>query len=254
MPDPDLPSKSSPTLLQQIIHQQVQRVYAGSRMNRFSMQPVDTNSFYVVPDEKYMLDDFTRFLTMEEVLREYVHSVNVSKLNNKFQLFLADKPHARFFDEQPLILIDGLPFFDADELFKQDPKKIRRLDLVNREYALGYRTFPGIVNVTTYQGDLNGIQINPRVTVLDYPGIQPEREFFSPLYATENEINSRIPDERTLLYWSPQILTHKEGKNQLIFYSSDLPGRYAVVMQGITDTGIPGSQISYFSVHANTAR
>jgi hypothetical protein len=186
------------------------------------MQPVDTNSFYVEPDEKYLLDHCTRFQTMEEVIREYVVSTNVLQKRNRFQLFLANRPQREFFEEEPLILIDGVPFFDANELFQQDPMKIRRIDLMNREYSIGFQYFNGVVNVTTYKGDLNGIRLNAQSMVIDYPGIPEKREFFSPKYETEDQISSRMPDYRTLLYWSPRILTGKQDNRVLNFYTSGL--------------------------------
>jgi hypothetical protein len=243
-----IPSVQSASLLDQSIAEQVQHIYAGNNLNQFSMQLVDTNSFYVEPDEKYYLDNYTRFQTMEEVIREYVVSTNVVQKRNRLQLFLANKPQREFFDGAPLILIDGVPFFDANELFQQDPMKIRRIDLMNREYSIGYQNFNGVVSVTTYKGDLNGIRLNTHPMVLDYPGIPEQREFFSPKYETEDQINSRMPDYRTLLFWSPRILTGNENKKTLNFYTSDLPGRYAAVIMGLSDSGIPGIQTVYFSV------
>jgi len=248
LPVYSMPSVQSTALIDQSIAEQVQHIYAGNNLNQFSIQPVDTNSFYVEPDEKYYLDNYTRFQTMEEVIREYVVSTNVVQKKNRFQLFLANTPQREFFDQEPLILIDGVPFFDANELFQQDPMKIKRLDLMNREYAIGYQHFNGIVNLTTYKGDLNGIRLTVRPLVLDYPGIPEQRQFFSPKYETEDQVNSRMPDYRTLLYWSPRILTDGHKGKTIEFYSSDLPGRYAVVIMGLSDNGEPGTQTVYFTV------
>ncbi len=71
---------------------------------------------------------------------------------------------------------------------------------------------------------------------------------FAPQYETEQQVNSRVPDFRTLLYWTPDIKTDAQGKGKLSFYTSDLPGKYAVVVQGITDEGESGSRVIYFSV------
>lgn len=248
IPEYTPPSVQSVSLLDHSIAEQVQHIYTGKNLNQFSMQMVDTNSFYVEPDEKYYLDNYTRFQTMEEVVREYVVSSSVVQKRNRFHLFLANKPQREFFGIEPLILIDGVPFFDSNELFQQDPMKIRRLDLMNREYAIGNQNFNGIVNVTTYKGNLDGIRLNTRPVILDYPGIPEQREFFSPKYETEEQINSRLPDYRTLLFWSPRILTDKQNKTTLDFYTSDLPGEYAAVIMGLSNSGEPGIQTVYFSV------
>jgi hypothetical protein len=236
------------TILDQSIAEQVQHIYNGSRLNQFTRQIIDTNTFYVEPDEKYMLDNYTRFQTMEEVIREYVVSTNVSMKRNKFQLQLVDKPERGYFRYAPLILIDGVPFFDVNELFQQDPLKIQRLDLVNRQYSLGFAYFNGVLNATTYNGDLNGIQMNARATVLDYPGIPEQREFFSPAYETEDQVNNPVPDFRTLLYWSAELKSEFQIKKTIGFYTSDLPGKYAIVIMGLAKNGEPGSQVVFFTV------
>jgi hypothetical protein len=248
IPRHSIPYVLSASLLDHAIAEQVQHVYKGIHLNQFSIPIVDTNTFYVEPDEKYILDNYTRFQSMEEVIREYVVSSNVVLKRNRFQLFLANKSQKEFFDQEPLILIDGVPFFDANELFQQDPMKIRRLDLLNREYAIGYQNFNGVINVTTYKGDLNGIRLNTHPLILDYPGIPEQREFYSPIYETEEQVNSRMPDYRTLLYWSPRILKNDEFKKTIEFYSSDIPGRYAAVIMGLSKSGIPGTRTVYFTV------
>jgi hypothetical protein len=248
LPDFSIPSKNSPTLLDQSIHEQVQRVYTGLQLNQFEIQIVDSSPLYITPDEKYFLDDYTRFQTMEEVLREYVHSMKVNRQRDNFQLYLIDNPNQRFFSDEPLILIDGVPYFNSNELIQQDPLKIQRLDLINKQYLVGYQTYAGIINLTTYRGDLEGVWLDPHALVLDYPGIPAEREFFQPQYETENQIGSRMPDYRTLLDWVPQIKSGVGGKAQLSFYTSDLPGKYVVSVQGISNTGEPGSKLIFFNV------
>jgi hypothetical protein len=230
------------------VQTQVQRVYLGNKLQQFRMPLMDTSSFYSIPEEKYPLDDYVRFQTMEEVLREYVVSVNVLKRHDKFVLYVFNDPFKTFFAYSPLVLLDGVPIFDIDKLFHLDPLKIRKLDLITRKYFLGYQSFDGIVNLTTYHGDLDGFEMEPHATVLDYPGIPGEREFFEPVYETEQQIASRMPDFRTLLYWAPQVRTDEKGKAGVHFYTSDVPGKYAVVVQGITSSGEPGSQVVYFNV------
>jgi hypothetical protein len=247
-PEFNMTKSNLTNLVDRELYIRVQHIYNESALNHYKEQVVDTNPFYVVPDEKYLLDDYTRFITMEEVLREYVRSLNVVRKGDKFALYLLDNATERFFPDPPLILIDGVPFFDANELFHQDPKYIKRLDLINRKYLLGNEHFSGVISLTTYHGDLNGIQLNKHAIVLDYPGIPSQREFFSPEYITEQQITDRMPDFRSLLYWSPRIQKDEKEKYKTSFYTSDLPGNYVVVVQGLTISGVPLSKTAYFKV------
>jgi hypothetical protein len=89
---------------------------------------------------------------------------------------------------------------------------------------------------------------DPNVIALEYEGLQMQREFYSPIYETDVQIKSRIPDFRNLLYWSPDLKTRADGNTEISFYSSDREGRYIAVIQGMTTDGKTGSQSLQFEV------
>ena len=135
-----------------------------------------------------------------------------------------------------------------DKIMAFSPLKVQKLDVMTRKYFLGPFAFDGIVSYTTYKGDLGGFEMDPKVTVLDYQGLQLQKEFFSPQYETPSQVESRLADRRNLLFWTPDIkLTGHE--NQFIeFYSSDEPGVYKILIQGISSDGLTGSATSSFEV------
>ncbi|MEO6733016.1 MAG: hypothetical protein ABIN01_17460 [Ferruginibacter sp.] len=235
-------------LLKMYIASQVQNSFSYTKLNQSTLPLPDTTAFYLRPDVTYLLDNYVRFTTLEEVLREYVLEVGVRPRGGKFHLPVYDALDKTLFSEDPLVLLDGVAIFDLKKLMKYDPLKIRKLEVVTRPYFLGTSVFYGIVNFTTYTGDIEGFEIDPRATIVDYEGLQLQRDFYSPVYETATQSLSRIPDFRNLLYWSPTITTTNNGKEQAAFYSADIPGRYAIVVQGISDDGRAGSGISYFEV------
>jgi uncharacterized protein YfaS (alpha-2-macroglobulin family) len=76
--------------------------------------------------------------------------------------------------------------------------------------------------------------------VIDYEGLQLQREFFSPVYETQNQVTTRLPDFRNLLYWAPVIKTSSSGKQEINFYTSDLAGKYMITIEGLSSNGIAG--------------
>ncbi|MCW3090094.1 MAG: hypothetical protein JWP81_1163 [Ferruginibacter sp.] len=235
-------------LLKMYIASQVRNAYLYNQLNHSTLPALDTSAFYLKPDVIYLLDNYVRFTTLEEVLREYVLEVNVRLHGGKFHLPVLDAFNRGPFASGPLILLDGVPMFDFNKLMKYDPLKIRKLEVVTKTYFLGTNSFDGIVNLITYKGNLEGFEIDPRATIVDYEGLQLQRDFYSPVYETPQQIQSRIPDYRTLLYWAPNLITNKEGKVQTGFYSADLPGRYAIVTQGLTEDGRTGTTVAGFEV------
>jgi uncharacterized protein YfaS (alpha-2-macroglobulin family) len=75
------------------------------------------------------------------------------------------------------------------------------------------------------------------------------REFYSPKYEAGKQRNSRMPDQRFALYWEPIVLTDEKGNKTLEFFTSDVSGKYIVVVEGITAEGQSGSGTASFTVN-----
>ncbi len=236
------------TLLNHSVSNQVGNTYAMDKKRQYVKKIIDTNAFYGKPDRLYILDDYTRFQTMEEVLREFVEDVRLRKEGDKFTFKVRNRLFGTYFEEDPLILLDGIPISDASKIIALDPLKIWKIGVVTHDYYIGSSVFEGIVNVKSYSGELGVTQIDPNSLVVEYDGLQEQREFYSPAYATRAEQDSHMPDFRNVLYWAPQISTGQNGKAHLTFYTSDLKGKFAVVIQGISQEGLPGKTTAFFEV------
>jgi len=228
----------------QSLSSQVQNVYSSNKLRIFYPALIDSSAFYLKPDKTYLLDNFVRFTTMEEVLREYVVEVPVTRQKDNFSVWVTVRPHLTDIPKsvKPLIILDGVPIFDAgNKIIKYDPKKVRSLDVVAQKYFLGPMSFEGILNFTTYKGDLPDFQLDTRATITDYEGLQLKREFYSPVYDSASQSESRLPDFRNVLYWSPDIKINSDGKKTISFYTSDQENNYTIMFQGISSSGKAGS-------------
>lgn len=235
------PTFNLPTL---IANQLTARSIAMQVGDAFKVQPEkynsisDSSSFYGKPSEHYNLDDYTRFPVMEEVMREYVKGVRLRKKDGKFIFRVNDNLKGAVFENEPLVLLDGVPIFNTDKFMTMDPLKIKSIDVMTGKYYFGALSFDGIVSYKTYTHDLGGYQLSASTFTFDYEGLQLQKEFFSPRYETVKEQESRLPDARHLLYWNPNIILFNDQK-LFDFYSSDQPGIYKAVLQGISEDGNP---------------
>jgi hypothetical protein len=247
------PSLQMPPYLETLetnsIAMQVQNVYHGDSLRHFTLPLLrDTLPFYGKGDYTYALDDYTRFTTMEEVLREYVRFINVSLRGGKLYLSMFDENLKVNFEENLLLMVDGVPLVDKNRIFDYDPRKVKRLDIIPRGYLFGPHYFRGVASFTTYAGNLEGLTLDPRILMVNYEGPQLQREFYAPVYMTADQKNSRIPDFRTTLLWKPDIVTGEKGSAALSFYTSDHKGQYIGVLQGIDKEGRPASASFTFIV------
>jgi len=231
------------------INSQAENSYGLKNRERYILSAgMDTTHFYGPPDKQYYLDEYTRFTSMEEVMREYVAEVRVRGQPGKFSFRVVNDYFKAFFDDDPLVLLDGLPVFDVNKVMAMDPLRVKKIEIVARKYYLGGLTADGIVHFKTYEGDLAGYQLDANAVVVEYDGLQRERAFYAPVYETDAQAGSRIPDTRNALYWAPHIKTGGKSPQQLSFYTGDLKGTFAVVVQGISKDGLAGSTIATFEV------
>lgn len=211
--------------------------------------PTDSIPFYGKPDFRYYLDDYTRFPTMEEILSEYVPAVNIRLRKGRYYTRVIETGvHTQLFSEDPLLLMDGIPVFDTDRIIHFDPLKVQRTDVINRMYYLGPFAFPGIVSYSTYTHDLAGFEVDPRALIVAYDGALGQRDFYAPAYDKDLKNSRRLPDLRNLMYWSPSVSIVPGKETVLDFYTSDQPGSYKIVVQGLSANGVPVSAASQFSV------
>ena len=234
------------SLLRRHVQAGVQQQYAA-RPVRYLAPAADSGAFYGKPTERYLLDEYTRFATLEDILREYVPGILVRHRKDGFHLLVPDN-NRRDVMENPLVLLDGVPIFDTNRVMAFDPLKLKRLDVVMSRYLSGPLTYNGIVSLSTYKGDLAGFPLNPHALLHAYEGVQGEREFYAPRYDPP-AAPSRLPDFRNLLYWNPLVRT-TTGSTELTFYTSDQVGSYRVVVQGLTAGGLTGSTSFTFGVKA----
>lgn len=215
----------------------VQREYGSSRPVNYLIPTLDTLPFFGKPDVSYRLDDYVRFTTMEEVLREYVMQTDVRYRDGQFQVSVWDRRRPQtLLEPAPLVLLDGVPT-EINKVIAYDPLKVKRLDVVTETYYYGNMAFGGILSFVTYNGDMPGFDLDPHTIVMDYAGLEAQREFYSPAYNTREELQSRLPDFRRLLYWQPTVVTDWRGESMQHFFSSDVPGKYVLVVQGVSPDG-----------------
>jgi len=220
-----------PLLAQQVAY------HYGQEEKVVNGETVDTSMFFPKTDYTYLLDDYTRFPTMEEVLREYVVGVLVQKKGNNYRFESVSRDKFGIATvHQPVVLIDGIPV-SANAAIKLDPLKVKKLDILTRSYYYGTAVFDGIISFQTYDGKLGEMNLDPGVIPVEYPGIQLSRIPVFPEYNTAHKKSSRLPDFRTTLYWNPSISRTSNGNFSFEFYTSDMKGKYLVVVEGMNREG-----------------
>ncbi len=205
--------------------------------------------FYGEADRIYRLDDYTRFVLMEEVLKEYIPEVMVLRRNNNYQFRVHNKRTNLYFDQNPLVLLDGVPILDFSQIINYDPKKVKEIAIITSNFYYGPLSFPGVVSFKTYQGDLKDFQLTSESIMVEFDGYQVKRDFFIPNYASQTtatdgatastRLSDRIPDFRNVLYWNDQLQVNGKDDVVISVMTSSMNGTYIVEVEGLDAQGRP---------------
>ncbi len=226
---------------------QISQVYRD--YNHINGVPPDieqiSTAFYGIPDNLYILDNYTRFETIQDLFIEYIRTA-VIRDNRRSSGFHVINNNG-VMPEKALTLIDGVPVLDFDFAVNFDPLKVEKVGVVNSIYRMGNAEYSGIIEFTTYTGNFDEQELPEYIVQKVYHGLQQPRIFYAPDYSLNQAQFKRIPDVRNTLYWNPQVEVGSAA-TELGFYTSDDKGLYQVELNGITRSGIPVYIMSSFEV------
>lgn len=232
------------SLQERSIGMQLSRRYAADSLFT-SSEPLH-NPLFSDKKKRYMLDDYTRFPVMEEVIIEYVYELKTRKTNNGAQLLVRwenDLNSNEYAREHTLALVDGIPVFDHKKILDLDPLKIKSLEIFGDKYFIGNLSYTGIASFNTYTSDYSGLKFDKSVRIIDFEGAKP----YSVMNGKEFE-NIKYPDFRSTILWEPIINIPASSVKKQLFRTSLIAGTYKIVVQGTTDTGEPLFAEKYFEV------
>ena len=128
----------------------------------------DETAYGTKPDLSYNLDEYRQFLSIREVLLEYVNCVKNTKVNGRAQLIVRS-PEASFDSSLPtLVLIDGMPVINTERLLSYDARRIHYINIYGGQYTFGNGVYNGILSFVTRSGRLTNYPVEPNMQYLDY--------------------------------------------------------------------------------------
>lgn len=209
------------------INLQVEMSFNASRWNNFADPVADSSAFYHTPDYFYYLDDYKRFPSVDETITEFIFLGRVRKQDKKRTIHLFDLEREEFLKD-PLILLDGVPVFDPEQVLDYDPYRIKRIDIINSRYFYGPFVFSGIISFRTFTGRMDEFNFPAHVKRISYE--QPELlRLFNNIQYREGLAYETLPDNRNILLW--QEFEDADFSGPVRFSTSDLSGNYKVVAE-----------------------
>jgi hypothetical protein len=199
------------------------------------------NNFYSIPTRRILMSDFIELSDVREIIKELLPEVLVEKKDKEPLLRVQSNNPFESFKEPSLVLVDGVPVYDIENLLKTKAVEIEKIDVVDTRYFYHNFVFEGIINFITRKGNLSIFEFDNSVFRSVYEGCQPRGSFYSPDYSDESAKKNRIPDFRNTLYWNPDVSSDVKGNASTEFFTSDEKGEYTIIVEGMNFEGVCGS-------------
>lgn len=138
---------------------------------------------------------------------------------------------------EPIYLVDGVIFNDANSLVALSPDLIDRVEVVTRAVPqYGSRGTNGVIAFYTKSGMGNADFVDPNFERFWITGFHRPSSFPMPNYDIGVDLDH---DFRSTIYWNPHLNLTSDKPLGFSFFTADLPGRYRIVIEGMTARNIP---------------
>jgi len=189
------------------------------------------------------------------------------KINNKLLSFVTDgagNPPGNtdwYFVEDRLvkIIVDGVPLSLVYQLTEirditaylttHAANDIKGIEVnFNSKYTLRYVPIGveispadvAFIEITTRAASGPSMPYTPGTYLYRPMPFSLPKQFYQPKYTIKNK-DTAAKDLRSTVAWYPNIITDKEGKATVSFYSSDRTGTYTLILEGTDINGTLGS-------------
>lgn len=147
------------------------------------------------------------------------------------------------------LIVDGM-YVEPSYLSVISPYDVETIEIlksIGNTAIYGIRGGGGVMIITTKRGERNmsARSFAPGIASYTPQGYYLGRQFYSPVY--DGKAIS-LPDLRTTIFWMPNVLTSVEGKASVEFFTSDKPGAYKAVIEGLDLNGSLVRQVHRFNV------
>ena len=230
----------------------------------FALTPTPTPYVERTPDLTIEIDDFIQFEDIFHFLGEAVLSVQIKKPPKRFKsvITFSKGPHegemfifpiysqGNFTEPQQLqyvvpvmFSVNDYLFYDPDLLLDVEWKNVEAIQLYRVLETLQFQFGPagksGIMGMVTRDRKTPPSIVNAAHNMV-FQGFHIPESYPNPLYESEENETSKIPDFRPVNYWSSNIFVPPLGSaNEVNFSAIDATGWYLIRIEGVSSTGEP---------------
>jgi hypothetical protein len=197
------------TVRNMAVNKQINSLFYSDSIQQTKSISRDRPVFYGKPTAIIYIDQYIQLPTLEEYFNELPSEVKVRTRKGQKSFAVLGSRGVSFYD--PLVMIDWV---------------------AKEDYVKGGQTYGGIISIISKKGDFAGIDLPSAGIFINYQFL-PEDNCTSVMVDNVAE----HPDTRNTILWKPGVIIPNGKSEKFVFTSPDTPGKYNVILEGITSKG-----------------
>jgi hypothetical protein len=203
-------------------------------------------------DQVIMGDDIINYPSLSLVLRSLGRGVlvdgGIASLESSLTISGKKQQYAPM-----LVIVDGTNMGQGYPIENYLPVSIETIEILQLPNAsiYGGQGASGVLVLTTRKRlESNAVvssEMSPGIFSIAPKGFYKAREFYAPRYDAAQPAGNG-PDNRTTVFWKPDVTTDASGNASFNFFNADGTGTYRVEVEGIDSHGNLGRQVFRYKV------
>lgn len=181
----------------------------------------NSNPFYQNPFKTIDFDYYILLDSVSQYFTDISSYVLVKRKHGKRYLQIMGE-ESGFMVHEPLLMVDWIPINNAERIFAMNPANIKKIEVVNKMYYHGNKTYGGMIHVRTREGNMADLRFPKSNIYLNFQFPEKDRK-----------------DQTQLQF--PGTFMNKIFKGENIepfsFNSPGLPGKYILLIQTLDKQG-----------------
>ncbi|HQM70259.1 MAG TPA: hypothetical protein PK521_13205 [Bacteroidales bacterium] len=220
-----------------VIAMQINKIYESEIPGKRSDTIAAVHNFFGNPVRTIRISDFIELSDIREVVKEIIPEVVLFRKDRQPALKVISSNPYQIFNNQALVLLDGVPVNDIDKLLSISARELESVEIINSRYFYADYVFEGIISFITKKGKLSSLEETNSFFRQVFEGCLEREDFYSPAYDSDSAMLSRIPDFRNTLFWKSDVIVTDDETAEIEFYTSDEAAEYIIVAEGFTSEG-----------------
>lgn len=182
--------------------------------------------FYGTPSVEYQFRKYINLPNLEEFIFEI--AIEATKVKKGTKVDFKIRSQSKTGNEDPLIILDGVPLFNTDNLATIPCSKLESIRMVSKQFFWGSAIYNGIIDITSIDKSLSLVDLS-----------QNSKKFTFSQIITTNE-NHQLSDDRTPNYLTNvffDVINSASGNAELKVKLPNNQGKYSLQLLGYKKTG-----------------